>query len=79
MADFSPHIGRIFGIDVELHWSFLLLLIVILLLSFYFFVLWVLLFLFVLLHELVHSVTSIRNGVKVKKIVLYPFVGGSVI
>ncbi len=79
MADFSPHIGRIFGIDVELHWSFLLLLIVILLLSFYFFVLWVLLFLFVLLHELVHSVTSIRNGVKVKKIVLYPFGGGSVI
>ncbi len=79
MADYSPHIGKIFGIDVQLHWSFLLLLVVISLLSLYYFILWVLLFVFVLLHELVHSVTSIRNGVKVKKIVLYPFGGGSVI
>ncbi len=80
MAGFSsPHIGRLFGIDVELHWSFILLLIVILLLSFYYFILWALLFVFVLMHELVHSVTSIRNGVRVKKIILYPFGGGSVI
>jgi Zn-dependent protease len=79
MADYSPHIGRIFGIDVELHWSFILLLVVILLLSLYYFIIWALLFVFVLLHELVHSVTSKRNGVKVKKIVLYPFGGGSII
>ena len=79
MADFSPHIGRIFGIDVELHWSFILLLVVILFLSLYYFIIWALLFVFVLLHELVHSVTSRRNGVNVKKIILYPFGGGSVI
>jgi Zn-dependent protease len=79
MVDYSPHIGRIFGIDVQLHWSFLLLLIALLFLSFYYFLLWVLLFVFVLLHELVHSVTSRRNGVNVKKIILYPFGGGSVI
>jgi Zn-dependent protease len=79
MADLSPHLGRIFGIDVELHWSFLLLLVVILLLSLYYFIIWVLLFVFVLLHEIVHSITSMRNGVKVKKIILYPFGGGSII
>jgi Zn-dependent protease len=79
MADYSPHIGRIFGIDVQLHWSFILLLVVILLLSVYYFIIWALLFVFVLLHELVHSVTSRRNGVKVKKIILYPFGGGSII
>ncbi len=79
MADYSPRIGRIFGIGIELHWSFILLLIALMFLSLYYFMVWILLFVFVLLHELVHSVTSRRNGVKVKKIVLYPFGGGSVI
>jgi Zn-dependent protease len=79
MADLSPTIGKILGIRVELHWSFLLLLVFILFLSLYFFVLWVLLFACVLVHELVHSVTSRRNGIKVNKIVLYPFGGGSII
>ncbi|MDE1871618.1 MAG: site-2 protease family protein [Candidatus Micrarchaeota archaeon] len=79
MVDFSPKIGRIDGIDVELHWTFLILLIFILFLSLYLFAIWVLLFACVLLHELVHSITSKRNGIRVKKIVLYPFGGGSII
>ncbi len=79
MADFSPIIGRIDGIPIQLHWSFLLLLIFILFLSLYLFVLWVLLFVCVLVHELVHSITSKKNGIKVNKIVLYPLGGGSII
>ncbi|MGD0729410.1 MAG: site-2 protease family protein [Candidatus Micrarchaeaceae archaeon] len=80
MADFSPTIGKIDGIPIQLHWSFILLLVFILVLTnLYFFVLWVLLFACVLIHELVHSITSKRNSIKVKKIVLYPFGGGSII
>lgn len=79
MANFSPTIGKIDGIPIELHWTFLVLLLVILVLSLYLFVVWVLLFVCVLAHELVHSVTSKRNGIAVKKIVLYPFGGGSII
>jgi Zn-dependent protease len=79
MVEFSPYIGSIDGIEIQLHWSFLLLLLFILLVSAYYFVIWVLLFVCVLIHELTHSVTSRRNGVAVKKIILYPFGGGSVI
>jgi Zn-dependent protease len=79
MADFSPKIGSINGIRIELHWTFILLLLFILFLSFYLFVIWILLFVCVLIHELVHSTTSRRNGIPVKKIILYPFGGGSII
>ena len=79
MADLSPKIGRISGIEIQLHWTFILLLLFILVLSFYLFLVWVLLFVCVLIHELVHSITSKRNKIKVKKIVLYPFGGGSII
>src|SRR5271170_3744124 len=79
MVDLSPKIGSIGGIDIQLHWTFIMLLIFILFLSFYLFVIWVLLFVCVLIHELVHSITSKRNGIKVKKIVLYPLGGGSII
>ncbi len=79
MDPFSPRIGRIWGIDIELHWSFILLLLLIFVLSLYLFAIWVILFACVLVHELFHSITSKRNGIKVKKIVLYPFGGGSII
>lgn len=79
MAGLSPTIGKIDGIPIELHWTFILLLLFILLLSVYDFILWVLLFVCVLVHELVHSINSKRNNIRVKKIVLYPFGGGSII
>jgi len=79
MAAQSISIGKIFGIDIELHWSFLLLLILTLLISTFVFILIVLLFVCVLIHELAHSVTSNRNGIKVKRILLLPIGGLSLI
>ncbi len=79
MASSSPKIGKLFGIDIELHWTFLLLVLFALLVSVEFFVIIVLLFICVLIHELAHSVTSQRNHIKVKKIVLLPIGGASII
>jgi len=79
MAGLSPNIGSIMGINIQLHWSFILLLVLFLVLSPYLFLIWVLLFVCVLIHELAHSITSKKNGIEVKKIVLYPFGGGSII
>lgn len=77
--DLSPTIGKVYGIEVELHWTFILLLVFTLLISLYVFLLIVLLFVCVLIHELAHSVTSIKNGIKVRKIVLLPIGGASII
>ncbi len=79
MVNASPTIGRVAGIDVQLHWTFILLMLFALLLSLYIFVIFVLLFACVFLHELAHSITAKRNGIRVKKIVLYPLGGGSII
>lgn len=79
MADLSINIGKIDGVDVQLHWSFILLLFLILLVSVYFFILWVLLFICVLVHELFHSIAAKRDKIPVKRIVLYPFGGGTII
>ncbi|MDE1828212.1 MAG: hypothetical protein KGH65_03575 [Candidatus Micrarchaeota archaeon] len=72
-------IGRIFGIKVELHWTFILLLLLSLLLSTFFLIIIILLFVCVLIHELAHSVTATRNKVRVKSIILLPIGGASVI
>ncbi|MGI0133927.1 MAG: site-2 protease family protein, partial [Candidatus Micrarchaeaceae archaeon] len=80
MVDLSPYVGSIAGIRIQLHWSFILLLVgIFLLTSPYLFLIWVLLFACVLVHELAHSLLAKRNGIPVKKIILYPFGGGSVI
>ncbi|MGC8710576.1 MAG: site-2 protease family protein [Candidatus Micrarchaeia archaeon] len=79
MAVQSLGIGKIFGIEIELHWTFLLLLLFTLLISAFVFILIVLLFVCVLIHELAHSITSLRNGIKVKKIILLPIGGASII
>jgi Zn-dependent protease len=79
MADLSLNIGRLFGVPIELHWTFILLMLFILLVSSSLFVLWVLLFVFVLLHELSHSWMAKRHGVGVKRIVLFPLGGGTII
>ncbi len=85
MASISPTIGKIMGIPVQLHWTFLglMLLAFILLITasggVFLFSLIVLLFICVLIHELAHSITALRNGIKVKKIILLPIGGASVI
>ncbi len=77
MAD-SISIGSIFGIKISLHWTFILLLLFALFISAYFFLLMVVLFVCVLIHELAHSVTSKRNGINVKSIILLPIGGASI-
>ncbi len=85
MVSMSPNIGKIAGITIQLHWTFLALILLAFLFLFtstqglFLFVLIVLLFVCVLIHELAHSIVSKRNGIKVKKIVLLPIGGASVI
>jgi len=78
----SLKIGSAWGIPIELHLTFILLIIAVLGLSAYYnqiysFILVVSLFVFVLFHELAHSVYARRHGIKVRKIVLYPIGGVS--
>lgn len=76
----SYKIGKIFGIDIELHWTFILLLVAILIFGgITAFVTLVLLFVCVLIHELSHCFVSLRNKVKVSKVILMPLGGFSVI
>jgi Zn-dependent protease len=70
-------IGKLFGIAIELDWTFVLLLLIVL--FFGYFTIVVILFLMVLLHELGHSLTSRHYKIKVKKIVLFPLGGASII
>ncbi|MCP9236439.1 M50 family metallopeptidase [Lewinella sp. JB7] len=87
----SWRIGRIFGVPTELHWSFLLVPAAILGYSYEagFGLRWsqvqwwsgitLLLFLFVLVHELGHALTARSRGVKAEKIILFPLGGGALI
>ncbi len=85
MASLSPTIGKIFGIPVQLHWTFLGLMFLALVLlvtssgGLFLFSLIILLFICVLIHEFAHSIVALRNGIKVKKIILLPIGGASVI
>lgn len=72
-------IGSIFGISIELDWIFIFITIAFFILSPEFGLIWALLFVCALIHELAHSVTAMRNGLKVKKIILIPFGGASII
>ncbi len=72
----SLKLGKMFGIDVELHWLSILFLLLFLFASLYLFVLMLLLLVAVLLHELAHSITSIHNNVSVSKIILILPIGG---
>ncbi|MDE1855557.1 MAG: site-2 protease family protein [Candidatus Micrarchaeota archaeon] len=82
MAD-AYRIGRIWGIDIELHWTFIALLLVTLWLSLYsgifLFIIIVLLFACVLIHELAHSYVSLMNKIRVSRIMLLPLGGVSII
>ncbi|MGC8572278.1 MAG: site-2 protease family protein [Candidatus Micrarchaeia archaeon] len=76
-------ISDILHIKVELHWTFIMLLLFALFISaysgLYFFVIIVLLFLMVLIHEFAHSATALANNIEVKKIILLPLGGASII
>ena len=78
----SFKIGSAWGIPIELHLTFILLILAVLGLAIYYsqiyaFILIVFLFVFVLLHELAHSVVARRYDIVVRKIVLYPIGGVS--
>jgi Zn-dependent protease len=71
----SLRLFKIFGISVELHWTFLLFLVYFLLVKIQFFYSLLLVFLIVLIHELCHSLTALRYKIKVPRITLTP-IGG---
>jgi len=76
----SFKIGSAWGIPIELHLTFILLIIAVFILFYpqiYSFVLILFLFVFVVFHELAHSVVARRYGIKVRKIILYPIGGVS--
>lgn len=80
----SFKILSVFGIDIVLHWSFLLLIGGIFLLGLVYGALlvaflWLIVFFFVTLHELSHSLVAMRNGIKVKKILLIAIGGVAMI
>ncbi len=80
MADMSPYVGKIDGIDIQVHWISILFLLFTLLVGLYFFLLWFIILLCILLHELAHSITAKRNRVGIRKILLIlPLGGGSII
>ena len=75
MADASPIIGKIYGVDIQLHWLLILFLAFLLFDSIGYFILITLLFTCVLLHELAHAITSKRNGIAVRKIFINLLLG----
>lgn len=79
MASDSIKIGKIWGININLHWTFVMLMLLVLLLSANLFIIFLLLFVCVLIHELAHAYTSIRNKVKVREIILTPIGGATII
>jgi len=71
---------NVFGIDIELHWSFLLLIaFVVLVGGAESLIVALILFTSVLLHELSHSLVAIYYKVKVKRIILLPIGGMAMI
>ena len=91
ILNYSWRTGKIFGVPVDVHWTFLLVPPAILYFSFhpghglvYEALTWyasvaVLLFIFVLVHELGHAVMAKFKGVRAEKIILFPLGGGALI
>jgi Zn-dependent protease/CBS domain-containing protein len=77
---YSFKIGSVFGIPIELHITFILLIVAVFFLSYpelYPSIFIIFLFVFVVLHELSHSLVAKHYKIKVRKIVLYPIGGVS--
>lgn len=80
MALDSLRIGKIWGISISLHWTFVVLLLLFLL--FYplrIFAVILLLFVCVFIHEGAHAYTALRNKMKVNGILLTPLGGATMI
>lgn len=71
----SYKIFSISGIDLELHWSFILFILAFLLLDPSFLIILIVIFTFVTLHEFSHSLVAKHYDISVKKILLLP-IGG---
>jgi Zn-dependent protease/CBS domain-containing protein len=77
---YSFRIGSVWGIPIELHITFVLLIAAVFALFYpdvYLSVVMLFLFVFVVFHELAHSVVARHYGIRVRKIVLYPIGGVS--
>lgn len=77
---YSFKIGSAWGIPIEVHITFILLIVAVFILSYpelYFPILFLSFFVFVVLHELSHSLVARHYKIKVRKIVLYPIGGVS--
>jgi Zn-dependent protease/CBS domain-containing protein len=77
---YSFKIASAWGIPIELHITFVLLIAAVFVLSypqFYSFFMVLFLFVFVVFHELAHSVVARHYGIRVRKIILYPIGGVS--
>jgi Zn-dependent protease/CBS domain-containing protein len=77
---YSFKIASAWGIPIELHITFILLMGAVFVLSYpglYLFVLIMFLFIFVVLHELAHSLVARHYNIRVRKIVRYPIGGVS--
>jgi len=71
----SYRIFKVFGISIELHITFLFFLVLLLLFDITSLFLWLMVFMIVLIHELVHSLVAIGFKIKVPSILLTP-IGG---
>ena len=71
----SYKILSIHGIDIELHLFFIIFVLAFLVIDPFLSLFLVIIFAFVAVHELSHSLVAVRQGIKVKKIILLP-IGG---